>query len=212
MRFPQEWLALLIRISGFELPSDFGPALRDHSDFRALAALAAMVVLLAAGCSKTSEQETTGAAAMVIVPNLSVGDVRAGMTTQQVVATLGEPQRRTASALEYTHLGLAVMPGPDGMAAVVMCGDVTGINGPFVKAFTGRTKEGIGMYSTRENVVKAYGEPTESEKMLGALESLKYDGLGMTFTLEGGKVHHIIVRLRGKQEPDHSVTIEPAPK
>ena len=91
-----------------------------------------------------------------------------------------------------------------------MCGDVTGINGPFVKAFKGRTKEGIGMRSTREDVLRAYGEPTESEKFRGGLESMKYQPLGITFTLEGGKVHHMIVRLDGEAETNRTVTLEPA--
>ena len=67
------------------------------------------------------------------------------------------------------------------------------------------------MHSTREDVIKAYGEPTESEKFRGGLESLKYQPLGITFTLEGGKVHHMIVRLAGAQETNRTVTLEPAP-
>jgi hypothetical protein len=77
-----------------------------------------------------------------------------------------------------------------------------------VKAFTGRTKEGIGLQSTREDLIKAYGEPSSSERLRGGTESIGYNSLGITFTLEGGKVYHMIVRLRGEQEPV-TVTIEP---
>ena len=147
---------------------------------------------------------------MTIEPNIAVGNVRAGMRSQDVISRLGEPQRRTANALEYTRLGFAVMPGPDAIVQVVMCGDVTGINGPLVKAFSGRTKEGIGMNSTREELLKAYGEPNSREKLPGGTESIRYDSLGITFTLEAGKVYHMIVRLRGSQDPDRSVTLEPA--
>jgi hypothetical protein len=133
------------------------------------------------------------------------------MRLEEVIAQLGEPQRRTANALEYTRLGFAVMPGPGGTVEVVMCGDVTGLGGPLVAAFTGRTKEGIGMNSTREDVLKAYGEPTSAEKFRGGMESLQYAPLGITFTLEGGKVYHMIVRLRGAPEPDRTVTLEPIP-
>lgn len=179
------------------------------------AILIATLVAAGSGCSPQSSISNTQAggtnAALLIEPNLDVGPVRAGMTVQQAVTALGEPERRTSNALEYPRLGLALMPGPDQKVQVVMCGDVTGINGPFVKRFTGRTKEGIGMYSTREEVIRAYGEPTVSEKMRGGLESLQYAALGLTFTLETGKVHHIIVRLRGRQEPDRTVTLEPAP-
>lgn len=167
------------------------------------------------GCSQDSNESTSGAVAtnnaIVIEPNQSVGPIRAGMSVQQVISTLGEPQRRTPNALEYPRLGLAVMPGPDGGAQVVMCGDVTGLNGPFAKAFKGRTKEGIGMFSARADVLRAYGEPTQDQKMGGGLESMKYEPLGITFTLEAGKVHHMIVRLRGNQETESTIMIETAP-
>ena len=173
--------------------------------------LIALNLIVLSGCSDHSVQESSETRPpMVIEPNLNVGNIYSGMTVQQVITQLGEPQRRTANSLEYTRLGLAVMPGPDGLVKVVMCGDVTGINGPFAKTFTGRTKAGIGMYSTRDDVLKAYGEPTEARKMVGGLESLYYQPLGITFTLEGGKVHHMIVRLGGPQEPDRTVSLAPA--
>jgi hypothetical protein len=171
-------------------------------------------LLFLASCSEKAGSDSTVSpgtnSVMLIEPNLSVGKIRAGMSLDQVVSELGQPGRRTANSLEYPQLGLAVMPGPDGVVQVVMCGDVTGLNGPFVKAFTGRTKEGIGMTSTRDEVLKAYGEPTGDEKMRFGLESMNFPSLGMTFTLEAGKVHHIIVRLRAP-EPDRTITIEPAP-
>ena len=126
----------------------------------------ASLILFVAGCSDEQASTTTSTnSTLLIEPNLAVGPVRVGMTTAQVIGALGEPQRRTSNSLEYSRLGIAVMPGSDGIVSVVMCGDVTGINGPFVKIFNGRTKEGIGMRSTRAEVLKAYGQPTEDKKM-----------------------------------------------
>jgi hypothetical protein len=164
------------------------------------------------GCSDSSEPQGGPANAQIqIEPNVAVGPIRAGMTVPEIITRLGQPERRTANALEYTHLGFAVMPNANGIVQVVMCGDVTGINGPLVKAFTGRTKEGIGLTSTREDLLKAYGAPSSSEEMRGGTESLRYDALGITFTLEANKVYHLIIRLAEPQEPDRSVTLEPAP-
>src|SRR6266853_3880531 len=146
-----------------------------------------------------------------IEPNVRVGKVVAAMTLKQLVTQLGEPQRRTAKALEYTQLGFAVVPDSNGVVSIFMCGDVTGVHGPFVKAFTGRTKEGMGMLSTRDELIKAYGEPTESEKFIGGIESLQYAPLGITFTLERGRVHHMIVRLH-TQESDRTVNLAPVPE
>lgn len=173
--------------------------------------LFAVAFLLAAGCSDRSESAAASAAPIVIEPHIAVGKIHAGMAMKQIVATLGEPPRQTGKALEYPRLGLAVLPGPDGLVEFVMCGDVTGISGPFVKAFTGRTKEGIGMLSTRDEVLKVYGPPTADEKMRLGFESLRYDPLGITFTLDGGKVHHMVVRL-DTGETNQSMKIELAPQ
>jgi len=178
---------------------------------KAASTLAALVFLTA--CSDNSNHGALTPQAgepSVIEPNVRVGKVAAGMTVKQLVTQLGEPQRRTANALEYTQFGFAVLPDSNGVVNIVMCGDVTGIHGPFVKAFTARTKEGIGMLSTRADLLKAYGEPTVSETFRGGLESMKYQPLGITFTLEGGKVHHLIVRLGAPSETNRSVTLEPA--
>jgi hypothetical protein len=148
---------------------------------------------------------------MLIEPNVAVGKIHAGMTMTQVVSVLGEPPRRPGKSLEYPQLGLAVKPGPDGLVQYVMCGDVTGIKGPFVKAFTGRTKEGIGMHSSRADVLKTYGEPTADEKMAIGFESLRYDPVGITFTLDGDQVHHMVVRLEGVPETNQNIRIELSP-
>jgi hypothetical protein len=148
---------------------------------------------------------------MLIEPHQGVGKIQAGMTSAQVVALLGEPDRKLGATLEYSKLGLAVKSGADGKVESVMCGDVVGLNGPFVKAFNGRTKEGLGMLSSREEIVKALGEPSATKKLPSGMEWLQYDALGMAFTLEGGKVHHIIVRLGPGPAPDRTMLLEPAP-
>jgi hypothetical protein len=146
---------------------------------------------------------------MPIEPLIAVGPIKAGMTTEQVIAALGEPQRRISNALEYASLGFAVLPGPDHVVQVVMCGDVTGINGPFVARFTGRTPEGIGMNSTREELHKELGKPTSGESSPQGRESLNYAEKGLTFALEGGKVHHITVRLSATNAPPTSIEVAP---
>lgn len=179
----------------------------------ALRGVALIALLVVAGCSQSPEQAASAGGGtnilMLIEPHVAVGKLHAGMTVQQVVSELGEPARRTANALEYPALGLAVMPG-DGPIQVVMCGDVTGLNGPFVSAFKGRTKEGIGMKSTKAEIVRAYGEPDKDEKMRLGLESMTYPSLAITFTLENEQVHHMIVRLGQPSEPDRAIAIEPA--
>jgi len=174
------------------------------------AALAA--ILCCVGCSEQPEQAAGQVnPPMSIEPGVAVGSIRAGMPVQEVIARLGKPERQTANALEYTRRGFAVMPNSEGLVQVVMCGDVTGLGGPLVKAFNGRTKEGIGLTSSRQDVVKAYGEPDVDEKLRGGTESMRYNSLGITFTLEAGKVYHMIVRLSAPAAPDRTISIEPVP-
>ena len=158
---------------------------------------AVALVLSSCGDDKDESAASGNTAAELIEPGVSVGKIHAGMTVDQVRAELGPPQLTTANALEYSKRGFAVMPGPDGLVRVVMCGDVTGTRGPLVQRFHAKTKEGIGLGSTRADLIKTYGEPSADEKFPGNRESMKYDPLGITFSLEEGKVHHMIVRLGG---------------
>jgi len=175
--------------------------------------LVAGVLVLSAGCSERSQDQSgQNNPPFIIEPNVSVGKIHAGITAQQVIAELGQPQVRTANALEYTRLGLAILPDTNSIVQSVMCGDVTGINGPLVNRFAGRTRDGIGMRSTREEVVKALGEPSSSQRFPGGVESMAYPAFGLTLTLEGGKVHHLIVRFSGPAQPDRTVNLAPAAK
>lgn len=170
-------------------------------------------ILSQLGCSNGTNSGSISSSTnppIAIELKASVGKVHSGMTTSEVITALGQPQRQSGTALEYTSLGFAVIPARDGHIQAIMCGDVTGANGPLVKAFTGRTPEGIGMLSTREEVVKAYGPPDDSQRFSGGTESLHYISRGLTLTLEGGKVHHMIVRFNGAT-PDRTIQLEPLP-
>jgi hypothetical protein len=156
--------------------------------------LLAAVALLGGGCSKRPAHGAwTSSASIVIEPGVSIGPVRSGMTIQRVVAELGEPDRKKESALEYLNLGFSVIPGKEGVVHIVLCVDPAGKEGPFTKAFAGRTTEGIGMGSSRADVIRAYGEPTATETIDGkpGFEVVRYRPLGLVFDLRAGKVDTI---------------------
>ena len=52
------------------------------------------------------------------------------------------------------------------------------------------------MNSSRAEVLQAYGAPTEVDKSQPGHEALNYATLGLKFTLQDGRVHHIVVKLR----------------
>ena len=166
-----------------------------------VAAIAATIVIVTTSCSDSPKSGSSGQVnsntPITIEPGVGVGKVRAGMSMDEVIAQLGKPDGKPGDRhLEYRRLGFAVGFGRDGGVNVVMCGNSSGVNDSLAKAFTGRTKEGLGLGSSRADVVKAYGEPSGVEKGPAGRESLKYTPLGLTFLLLEGKVHHITVDFR----------------
>ena len=160
-----------------------------------LAGGVAVVALSADSTNKDSQTAITQPAPMLIVPGASVGDIRKGMTTNEVEAVLGKPDRWQGQIMVYDKkLGMSVSESKRGVM-VVFCGDSM-LRYPGVKTFKGRTKEGIGMESSRAEVIQAFGQPTSAKPWDAGQEQLVYRQLGLTFTLESGKVINMIVDFR----------------
>ena len=130
---------------------------------------------------------------ILITPGVSVGKVKAGMSEDEVVAALGKPDKMLGGSMSYdSQLGFSVICGrKTKMVGAVFCGG--GV------AFKGRTKEGIGIDSSRADLIKTFGQPTSAEPETAGQERLEYKPLGLTFFLQEGKVFHIIVDLRKPQ-------------
>ena len=167
--------------------------------------IGALMISLLAGCSKRPMHSAwTSSDSMVVEPGVSVGPVHSGMTIQQVVAELGEPDQKQDAALIYRKLGVALVPGHGDIVQTVLCsagGDaewkLPDGNTIFTKSFSGHTKEGIGIGARSAEVVKAYGKPTtvESDQKL-RLTIMRYDPLGVIFTLRDDKVVLIEVSFK----------------
>jgi len=136
---------------------------------------------------------------LLIEPGRSVGQIKQGMTIEEVAATVGAPDRRSGSNLEYLRFGFAVMASHDGVVSGVLGGAACDKASPLVKMFAGRTKEGIGMESSRSQIISAYGPPTVSERLGKGEELLVFKDLGLAFILGDSKVHHITVDFRKRE-------------
>jgi outer membrane protein assembly factor BamE (lipoprotein component of BamABCDE complex) len=134
-----------------------------------------------------------------IIPMVGVGPIKFGMSKDQVIAALGEPDviEGGGIALFYPKSrGLSFMldrtkgvreincwsknhpmPFPDGMTT-----------------YPGKTKEGIAMDATREEIIAAYGEPDRIVPR-GPTEMLDYNELKAQFTIVDNKL--VSLRLRG---------------
>jgi hypothetical protein len=146
-----------------------------HHTFAAFLIVGVVVV---GGCSKPSKS-------VAIEPRIAVGSVRSGMTVQQVMVELGQADLTTNSYLMYSHLGLQVTHDNEGVVQSVT------IRHPFA----GRTREGIGVGSSRADVIRAFGAPTVQPSTEG-YEILKYyRSRGLAIQLLDGKVDEMIIHL-----------------
>jgi hypothetical protein len=131
---------------------------------------------------------------LLIKPGVGAGALQFGMTADERDQILGKPERMTGSACEYPSKGIAVLSSPHTDVGAILFGDSGTPNSPLVKACKYRTAEGIGMGSTRNQIIAAYGQPTKSETEAKIIETLVYDKLGAEFTLRSGKVAHMVFR------------------
>ncbi len=155
--------------AGFHL----GPGERWHRRvFVRLRVLGFLVLAtaLAGGCSRQGEPVT-------IEPGVAVGLLHSGMTLEQVISQLGQPDRTNDSHFEYSRLGLSVVSGQGGAVERVI----------IAQPFAGRTKEGIGIGSSRADVIRAYGAPAFDKPGTSGYEFLRYGQLGFVFQLHNGK-------------------------
>jgi len=137
---------------------------------RTLAAFLVAAAVLVGGCSKRN-------ASIAIEPGVAIGSVHSGMTIPQVIEQLGQPDQTNDSELIYSQLGLQVAPGSGGQVYRVT----------IAHPFAGHSKEGIGIGSTRADVIRAYGEPTVAKPGTSGYESLRYSKFGLVFQLHDGK-------------------------
>lgn len=155
-----------------------------------------LATLAVSGSNTNAEGEAVSAEdSVLIVPGVSVGKVRKGMTTNEVEAVLGKPEKWQGKIMVYDKkFGMSVGQSKAG-AQVIFCGSSM-LMYPGVKRFKGRTKEGVGMESSRSEVIAAFGQPTKAQPWNVGQEQLEYKNLGLTFTLESGKVINIEVDFR----------------
>lgn len=140
--------------------------------------------------------------AFVIEPLVGIGKVRFGMTVEQMKQILGEPQQSRGVLQEYLDSGFAILAMNDAVT-IIACGDRRRADSPRIRNCKSRTKKGIGMGSSKEDIIKAYGEPSSTQQLprpSGAV-SLKYDQLNSEFLLMGDKVIQMTFKAPGLEIP-----------
>ena len=125
-----------------------------------------------------------------------MGKITPDMTIDDVIAAVGKPDRRTAFNLEYLRFGYSVTAHRNGQIFLIQCGDPCDKTSALIKMFAGRTKEGLGMESTRSEIIAALGQPTVTRPWGEGEERLDYKDKGLSFVVADGKVHFMAVDFR----------------
>ena len=133
-----------------------------------------------------------------IIPMVSVGPISFGMSRDQIIAALGEPDvDESGIALFYPKSkGLSFRLDPTKGVREISCWSELHPM-PFPDGMTtypGKTKEGIGMNATREEIIAAYGEPDRTSSR-GPTEFLDYANLKAQFSILNNKL--VSLKLRG---------------
>ncbi len=165
----------------------------------ALAVLAGLVIGVWHGSSETGKRP------VLIEPNAGVDKVQKGMNKDQVEAAIGRPEKINDRWWVYQHRGMIVAFDDNGVMFNIKC----------TSPFAGVTKEGIGIGSTRAELLAAYGNPSQEKHFQGAdNRTVVYGGagyggggtfddwwfasLGINFDLQNDKVTSFIVHLNAR--------------
>ena len=153
------------------------------------------------------------AAEMIVTPSVGIGPVRFGMTADQVIRLLGEPDKivspnKDYKLLEYYSRGFSVHATTQRGVLMVTC--YTSKFFAFrVRDFAGRTDKGIKMGASRSAIEQAYGKPSsvreatmkdvfgkranDPDKKTGQVD-LTYNNPGLTFSLHDNALDSIMIR------------------
>jgi len=149
-----------------------------------------MVSLLAlVSCAKKVDEDESRDE-IIIEPLVGIGPVRFGMSKDQVIEHFGRPDKVMAEGTKLNYVaskGLGFTVDSELGLQMIQCwSDNWPTKLPFaVTTFVGRTKEGIGIGATQEEIVAAYGQPdrTGTDSYKGVIQGLDYDKLRIKFSL-----------------------------
>ena len=171
--------------------------MKTHININRIIAAGAVILMgLATSCSKQDRATHTKPSAPTLVePGVGIGGVHGGMTAQEVIAELGAPSRTNGNRLVYSQWGLWVGLGKDdGNVVNLQCRDT----------FAGHTKEGIGIGSSRAEIIQAYGKPRAQKTPKPGQETLFYGKLRTRFFLKDDKLNGIMLMLANPKKGDQN--------
>lgn len=141
-----------------------------------------------------------------------IGPVKFGMSREQVVELLGEPDERSAPKQHirkgrptweswcYNSQGLWIgfsdFPEPGGLSSIT-CRPANFTS----RGFQGKTREGIGLGSSPEDVRRAYGDPTVVQPFKEGLGAYRYPEKWFRVGFVDGVVYQLQIERPRKKKP-----------
>ncbi len=134
--------------------------------------------------------------APVVTPLVGIGPAQFGMKQEQLVAALGQPDaiEGRGTVLSYLSRGYSLTVSPARGLLMITCVSQATF-ATKVRDFAGTTKQGIKIGSSLQDLEKAYGKPDAVEANGPATRYVRYQGLGLEFTLYDDKVVQFSLRM-----------------
>jgi hypothetical protein len=133
---------------------------------------------------------STDAAAnkFIVEPGVGMGDIHFGDSLDKARQIIGKPIYQQEKVLQYSGLGITAR---DGNVLMIACGDMNKPDSEHVKECPCKTTEGIGMDSSMQEVVQAYGEPARKRvnSVIPGAVTIAYPAKGMSIALHNDKVY-----------------------
>ena len=141
-------------------------------------------------CNQKADEEAL-VDELIIEPLVGIGPVQFDMSKEEVIKHFGPPDKVFADGTKLNYVsskGLSFTIDSELGMQEIGCWS-KGMLPSRVTTFTGRTKEGIEIGETQEQIVAAYGQPDRtSTDSKGIIQNLLYDGLQARFSLKEGKL------------------------
>lgn len=155
-----------------------------------LLGLGAFCSITLMSCNDKADEEAS-VDELIIEPLGGIGPVQFGMPKEEVIKHFGQPDRVSADGTKLNYVssrGLSFTVDSELGLREIGCWS-EGMLPSRVITFAGKTKEGIGIGASEEEIVAAYGQPDRtSTSSNGVIQNLHYDKISAKFSLKEGKL------------------------
>ena len=135
----------------------------------------------------------------LIEPLVGMGKLHFGMSREEMIKILGQPHGINMPNInDYTEFGLTVVMR-ENVVWGIFCGDKSKLDSELIKNCKCKTTRGIGMGSTKQQIIAAYGEPTRIVPDNG-LTMMLYKNIAMNFSLRDDNVVYMGAQMPPKPD------------